>query len=609
MAQTNDQLSLDRALFHPEAAMRAVRDSRYRHEANAIAELIDNSIDADASRVELLIEEEQQKPKQRKIWRINRVAVVDNGTGMDATTLMQALRVGGRRESNRVHRIGKYGVGLPTASASQCQRVDVWSWQSSIDSPIHCYLDIAAVLERRLTEIPEPDGVPVPQEWRDRISKDALNSRQGTLVVWSAIDRITSRSTTIFNRIEREIGRIYRHFLNRGELAIRMATYHGQELIHDSMIRPNDPLFLMHNTTTPSPWSKEPMFRPYTTEEFTAIVNGREESITIDYSIVKQEALGQQPRNAGALPHGKDAMRNAGVSIIREDRELLLEKAFAGSGARREQPQNRWWGCEVRFGSGCDDLLGVDHNKQMTATLSDIAGELATSDLSDDDVIAERNPEEDVVYQIAVHIRGTTRNMLNEIKAMMDVRRPNPDGSEKDTPEQEAEHRASQATAEEVEAKGPQTQTDRVHIEQSNQERQVVIERHLAEEQVPDPAERAAEIVRRNFRYQFVPRELDDRDRMFSIRSRGGVLFVRLNQEHDLYSFIRFLEGHLENGSSEWCREAAVTIRTLLLAWARMEDKIEDDDLRDQVRESARRWGRQAREVIKQINEELEALD
>lgn len=609
MAQPDQQLSLDdRLLFHPEAAMRAVRDSRYRHEANAIAELIDNSIDADATHVELLIEEEQQTPGQRTIWRISRVAVVDNGTGMDAPTLVQALSFGGRKESNRVHRIGKYGVGLPTASASQCERVDVWTWQSSIESPIHCYLDVAGVQAGTVTAIPEPDGEPVPVEWRNRASGEGIDPKHGTLVVWSKIDRIKSRPQTIFKRIQWEIGRLYRHFLNTGQLSIRMATFRGTDQPHGGgfeVLRPNDPLFLMADSATAAPWDHDPMFSEYLTEVMSVQVKGREEQVELRYSMVKPEALGDQPQAPGSLPHGNDAMRNAGVSIVREDRELLLEKAFAGGATRREQPQNRWWGCEVRFNSGCDELFGIDHNKQMTATLSDIAQLLATSEASDDDVADELSPDEEFIYQIALHIRGTTRNMLREIIAMLGTRRPKQTSDEADTPEQEAEHRASQATVDEIKAGEPLTETDRAHAEQSVEERQAEIERYLTDEHVPDAANRASEIVRRDFRYQFVPRDLDDRNRMFSVRSHGGVLFVHLNQDHDLYNFIRFLEEHLDDESDDWSRRAAVTIRTLLLSWARMEDKTEDDDLRHEVRETARRWGRQAREVIKQINAEL----
>ena len=52
------QMSFDkRALFLPSMTVQAMRDSRYRHPALAVAELIDNSIDARSSRVDILIRE------------------------------------------------------------------------------------------------------------------------------------------------------------------------------------------------------------------------------------------------------------------------------------------------------------------------------------------------------------------------------------------------------------------------------------------------------------------------------------------------------------------------------------------------------------------------
>ena len=56
--------------------------------------------------------------------------MIDNGHGMSADTLVQALRFGGRQQSQSVQQIGKYGMGLPTASVSQCKRLDVWTWDN-----------------------------------------------------------------------------------------------------------------------------------------------------------------------------------------------------------------------------------------------------------------------------------------------------------------------------------------------------------------------------------------------------------------------------------------------------------------------------------------------
>ena len=70
-----------------------MRDSRYRHPANALAELIDNSIDARARRVDLLVKETEKLVNTRKRWRIDQIAVFDNGHGMSSQTLTQALAV------------------------------------------------------------------------------------------------------------------------------------------------------------------------------------------------------------------------------------------------------------------------------------------------------------------------------------------------------------------------------------------------------------------------------------------------------------------------------------------------------------------------------------
>ena len=48
---------------------------------------------------------------------------------------------------------------------------------------------------------------------------------------------------------------------------------------------------------------------------------------------------------------------------------------------------NRWWGCEVRFGSGCDDLFGVDHNKQVVVAFSNAAKELLNSEGDTQDIL------------------------------------------------------------------------------------------------------------------------------------------------------------------------------------------------------------------------------
>lgn len=90
----------DRSLFPSNFTIRAVRDSRYHNTAYAIAELIDNSIEANARQIDLLCMERHQSVGPQTRRRVSEVAVLDNGDGMDVKTLLDALKFGGGTRHN-----------------------------------------------------------------------------------------------------------------------------------------------------------------------------------------------------------------------------------------------------------------------------------------------------------------------------------------------------------------------------------------------------------------------------------------------------------------------------------------------------------------------------
>ena len=92
-AQLNELRNVDRSLFPGSFTIRALRDSRYHNTAYAIAELIDNSIEADAEQIELLCMEQRQLVKARERNRVSEIAVLDNGKGMDVRTLFGRSQV------------------------------------------------------------------------------------------------------------------------------------------------------------------------------------------------------------------------------------------------------------------------------------------------------------------------------------------------------------------------------------------------------------------------------------------------------------------------------------------------------------------------------------
>ena len=164
MSEEDKQLEL--SIIPAHLAITAMRDSGYRTTAHAIAELIDNSQQAKATEISLFCFEEAEQIEQRTRRRVKRIAVLDNGEGMDRDTLKRALQFGnGTRLTDRSG-IGRFGMGLPNASISQARKVDVWTWQNGPDNAIHTFLDVERIQNRDLIYVPKPEHAPIPDEYR-----------------------------------------------------------------------------------------------------------------------------------------------------------------------------------------------------------------------------------------------------------------------------------------------------------------------------------------------------------------------------------------------------------------------------------------------------------
>jgi hypothetical protein len=170
-------------------AVQAMRDNGYKNAAYAIAELMDNSIQAGATVVELLCSEQVNLVAQRRRSSIHQIAVLDNGSGMDAEVLKLALQFGNGTHltPDKQDGMGRFGMGLPSASISQCTRVEVWSWQHGIESALYTYIDLDKIRSQEQRAIPEPMPRRVPDVWQQASSGFGTS---GTLVVWSNLDRI-----------------------------------------------------------------------------------------------------------------------------------------------------------------------------------------------------------------------------------------------------------------------------------------------------------------------------------------------------------------------------------------------------------------------------------
>lgn len=138
--------------FDPNG-VESLRDNGYRDTAMALSELIDNSIQANADKIEILLIERHSNTGRRE-YLVNEIVVVDNGEGMDKNIIETSLRFGGGTRHGASKGLGKFGMGLPNSSASQCTRFEVYSWRNS-NQVLFNYFDFKEIKETQSEFLPE----------------------------------------------------------------------------------------------------------------------------------------------------------------------------------------------------------------------------------------------------------------------------------------------------------------------------------------------------------------------------------------------------------------------------------------------------------------------
>lgn len=235
-----------------ETVIESLRDNGYNNTAYALAELIDNSLQAKATRVEVGFIEKQLANK--KNYTVSEITLWDNGVGMTPETLRKAMQFGGGTHRNDSEGMGKFGMGLPNSSISQCKRVDVWSWRNG-GEPYHTFLDIEQMKTGDLEEVPEPVIKAIPEKFVKAFFPQKPDS--GTLVIWSQLDRLSWKTgKSIYRHCEHLVGRMYRHFIAEDNIKIDSVIYKHDGT--DSLsawerfnFKANDPMYLLKNTSLP----------------------------------------------------------------------------------------------------------------------------------------------------------------------------------------------------------------------------------------------------------------------------------------------------------------------------------------------------------------------
>jgi len=379
-----------------------MRSSDYQNTSYAFAELIDNSFDAGANSIDIICIEKRDRHGKRFI---DEILFCDDGDGMEDETLNNCLTFAYGTNDDLEHtikhkKIGKFGMGLPNSSISQCRLIQVYSktetsdWRSKV-------LDIEKLVKETSTELPTFEKTKLPKYF-DEVNA-ILNSKKGSIVSWKDCDRLDRQfSSTLYKRSEGILGRLFRYHLANGK-KIKLRTFQFSQEENSYTSEPsievvvNDPLFLTPNAyitkalrlqsvrdfgITDERFDPSTYFKKFiqgldvneslpTSEKleeqsykFPFEWRGREYEFSIKTSFAKQDIQKPGIRGGGATKVGNvyaEKMKFGNIYFTRHQREISCgHYGFYTITAENQ----RWWSVEIDFNSDADDLLGVSNTKQ-----------------------------------------------------------------------------------------------------------------------------------------------------------------------------------------------------------------------------------------------------
>lgn len=207
----------------------------------AIADLVDNSISAGARRVELRFVADGPR---------SFVTLLDDGSGMSEDELSHAMRIGCKNplDSRTAQDLGRFGMGLKTASLSQCRKFTVLSRASGKPVALRCWDLNHVETTNRWQLLCENPSLP------DGLAEAFAGRPQGTQIVWQECDGLGVRDELEPEKFKRAFFRIIegvehhlRLFFHRYLESEIVITLNGQRL------KPWDPFMRWHQATSPFP--------------------------------------------------------------------------------------------------------------------------------------------------------------------------------------------------------------------------------------------------------------------------------------------------------------------------------------------------------------------
>lgn len=325
----------------PSRLIEGLRDTGYDFNT-ALADIVDNSVDAKATIVKIWIRMDTDGDVT--------ISVADNGHGMDEAALLNAMTYGAKSKKDKSC-LGKFGLGLKTASTAFCRKLSVVT-RAAKDAPVlKATWDLDHVAKKSQWEVlldePTKDDIELLDE--------AAKGGHGTLVLWEEVDRLLSDyknaggkpAQNALKAVREEFrdhaAMVYQRFLDHGDKRARNL----EVLLNDAAILAWDP-FCSDNDRAENVAEKTvPVKLPDDSDsEFTlkAVVLPRREEFA----------------DSAAAKAARLENRTQGIYVYRENR---LIHAHDWLGMFSKEPHFSLLRVEFSFDHRLDDAFQVDIKK------------------------------------------------------------------------------------------------------------------------------------------------------------------------------------------------------------------------------------------------------
>lgn len=629
----------DNFIFPPSLVLRALKSGPYKNTAHAVAELVDNSVDAKAKQVGIALLVDQDN------GQLHTIAVLDDGTGMSAEELRKSVQYGcsllKSSDDGKRKPLGKYGVGLVAASFSQCSDLQVYSWQKGEPAngkALATTIRLPSKSDKQheiKNELPTPEMKQLPP-WASRAFRGMPSPLSvmptGTLVVWTRVEPHWKKPETLRKNLSNLCGRIYRELLpTKLNISISIFNIKDKDSTADSkIVQPIDPLFLRTwddpAFTPPDFFKDNTLFVPHTghsgdsgknqlgdyeAQLYEVKIRGEVKGAYLIMASYRNPKVGDDPAlkeydDPGDAPYGKLAKKLQGVSIMRSGREIALDPNWL----RVSQSLDRWLSVSVDFDPDLDDVFGVSSDKQNANRLASYAS-MNWEEIKNMIRSLEKEDDRDERALACLRVAGKIKELLREMSQIVKRQRKGSRTS-KDNETQDP----SKATDSELRQTGDKLSSgpnevpyDKVNPKDDPEGTTRVYEGSTSDG-VPAEHARPAIVMEKNLKIDAVMDEHSSTPMIFRVSQAPGHLLVHLTARHPLSSVLSQLltpSDELPEGAEPpTIRHAVRVLRSLLFSYARAQVEAAQESVTAAAdfERCALRWGEVAARTFEDEDEE-----